>query len=81
VPSKTDEPEYVAEPVPLELGQRKPGWVEVLSGLRPGDWIVKRGAEALEDGTPMAIPAEQLKQLMAGTKKGPQGTFKATKAE
>ena len=79
VPSKTDEPEYVAESVPLELGQRKPGWVEVLSGLRHGDWIVKRGAEALEDGTPMSVPAEQLKQLMAGARKGEQGTFKATK--
>jgi len=79
VPTKTDEPEYVAEAVPLELGQRKPGWVEVLSGLQPGDWIVKRGAEALEEGTPMAVPAEQIKQLMAGAKKGAQGTFKAAK--
>jgi membrane fusion protein, multidrug efflux system len=77
VPTKGDEPEYVAEAVPLELGQRRPGWVEVLRGLEAGDWIVKRGAEALEEGTPMNVPKEQVKQMMAGGKKGPQGTFKA----
>jgi len=75
VPTKGDEPEYVAEAVPLELGQRKPGWVEVLKGLEPGDWVVKRGAEALEDGTPMAVPKEQLKELTAGRRKGERGTF------
>jgi hypothetical protein len=32
------------------------GMVEVLQGLRPGEWIVRRGAEALEDGTPIKFP-------------------------
>jgi multidrug efflux system membrane fusion protein len=77
VSAKGDEPDYVAEAVPLELGQRKPGWVEVLNGLKAGDWVVKRGAEALEEGTPMAIPKEQLTTLLAGERKGSRGTFKA----
>src|SRR5262249_46234364 len=34
-----NEPEYVAEAVPVEPGQRTPGWVEIMKGLRPGDWI------------------------------------------
>jgi multidrug efflux system membrane fusion protein len=80
VPTKDDEPQYVAEAVPLELGQRKPGWVEVLSGLHPGDWIVKRGAEALEEGTPMSVPREQIKQMMAGPRNG-AGSFRAAKGE
>lgn len=42
--------------VPLELGYRSPGWVEVRKGLVPGQWIVRRGAEALEDGTPIQLP-------------------------
>lgn len=75
VPTKDNEPEYVAEAVTLELGQRKPGWVEVLNGLKAGDWVVKRGAEALEEGTPMAIPKEQLAELMAGEKKGLGAAF------
>jgi multidrug efflux system membrane fusion protein len=63
VPRKDGQVDYVAEAVPLELGQRKPGWVEVLQGLRLGDWIVRKGAEALEDSTPLAIPEEQLPAL------------------
>jgi multidrug efflux system membrane fusion protein len=55
--------EWVAQAVTLELGVRVPGSVEVLKGLRPGDWIVRKGAEALEENTPLAIPAEQLAQL------------------
>jgi multidrug efflux system membrane fusion protein len=58
--------DWVAEAVPLELGQRKPGWVEVLKGLSPGEWVVRRGAEALEENTPLAIPEKQLPLLSAG---------------
>ena len=47
----------------------------MLNGLNAGDWVVKRGAEALEEGTPMNVPAEQVKALMAGEKKGERGTF------
>jgi multidrug efflux system membrane fusion protein len=48
-------PEWVAEARTLELGYRAPGWVEVLSGLIPGEWLVRRGAEALENGTPISF--------------------------
>lgn len=57
--NKQGEMEYFAEAVTLELGQREPGWVEVLRGLRPGDVVVRRGADALEDNTPLAITDEQ----------------------
>jgi multidrug efflux system membrane fusion protein len=59
------QPVWVAKSVVLELGYRTPGWVEVLKGLHPGDWIVKKGAETLEDGTPISIPPEQLRALSA----------------
>jgi multidrug efflux system membrane fusion protein len=45
--------EWIARARPLELGFRSPGWVEVRKGLVPGQWIVQRGAEALENGTPI----------------------------
>ena len=63
ITSKSGEVEYVAEAVPLELGQREPGWVEVLKGLQAGDWVVRKGAEALEENTPLAVPPEQAKAL------------------
>lgn len=45
--------EWVARTRTLELGYRSPGWVEVRQGIIPGEWIVRRGAEALEDKTPI----------------------------
>src|SRR5262245_16934200 len=45
--------EWVAKARTLELGFRAEGWVEVRQGLNPGAWLVRRGAEALEDGTPI----------------------------
>lgn len=55
-PSKTGGTEWVAQARILELGYREPGWVEVKNGLRPGETIVRRGSEALEDGTPIQFP-------------------------
>lgn len=46
-----------------DRGDLKAGLVEVLDGLKPGEWIVTRGSEALEDGTLLAIPPAQLEQL------------------
>ncbi|MFO0844599.1 MAG: efflux RND transporter periplasmic adaptor subunit [Gemmataceae bacterium] len=66
VTTKDGQAEYVAEAVPLELGQREPGWVEVLKGLQAGDIVVTKGAEALEDGTPLAIPKERISLLQNG---------------
>lgn len=45
--------EWIAKTRTLELGYRTPGWVEVRKGLSPGDRVVRRGAEALEEGTPI----------------------------
>ena len=56
--------EWIARERKLELGVRSPGWVEVRSGLRAGQWIVRRGAEALEDGTPLRFPEDQAAELL-----------------
>lgn len=45
--------EWIAKARILDLGFRAEGWVEVRQGLSQGEWIVRRGAEALEDGTPI----------------------------
>lgn len=47
--------EWVAKMRTLVLGFRADGWVEVSHGLREGELIVRRGAEALEDGTPVSF--------------------------
>jgi multidrug efflux system membrane fusion protein len=58
-------PEWVARARNVDLGYRAAGkgTVEVLKGVRAGEWIVRRGAEALEDGTPIAPPEEQIRQM------------------
>jgi RND family efflux transporter MFP subunit len=63
---KDGNPVWIAKARTLELGYRPPGEgkVEVLSGLEAGRWVVSRGAEALEDGTPIEFPPEQLEQLL-----------------
>lgn len=55
--SKSGQPEWFARARILELGYREPGWVEVKNGLRPGEMVVRRGSEALEDGTPIQFAA------------------------
>lgn len=52
---KTD---WVARARTLDLGFRGDGWVEVRRGLAVGDQIIHRGAEALEDGTPIRFSAK-----------------------
>jgi multidrug efflux pump subunit AcrA (membrane-fusion protein) len=47
--------EWIARARVLELGFRADGWVEVRQGLSAGERVVRRGAEALEDGTPIRI--------------------------
>jgi multidrug efflux system membrane fusion protein len=64
--NRNGQAEWVAQAKILELGYREPGWVEVKNGLKPGDTIIKRGSEALEDGTPIQFPD-------AGTPKKPAG--------
>ncbi len=55
-------PKFIAKARTLRLGYRPPntGTVEVLDGIVPGEIIVRKGADALEDGTPIAIPKAQL---------------------
>lgn len=50
--------ELIARTRALELGFRTAGWVEVRSGIAPGEVIVRRGAEALEEGTPIQVPGQ-----------------------
>jgi RND family efflux transporter MFP subunit len=63
VRDKDGRPQWIARRRTLELGYRAPGWIEVRAGLAPGEWIVRRGADALEDGSPLQISEEQLRQL------------------
>jgi multidrug efflux system membrane fusion protein len=60
---KDGKEEWVARARTLELGYRAEGWVEVVQGLKPGEWVVRRGAEALEDGTPVQFPEAQAQQM------------------
>jgi len=61
-------PEWVARQLQVELGFRSPGWVEIRQGIQPGQWIVRRGAEALENGTPLRISESDLAGMTAGDK-------------
>src|SRR5262245_29071643 len=58
-------PEWIARARPVELGFRAPGWVEVRHGILPGYWIVQRGAESLEDGTPIKFSESDLQRLLS----------------
>lgn len=57
-----DGKEWIAEARELELGYRSPGWVEVRKGIEPGQWLVRRGSEALENGTPIRFNEPQFGQ-------------------
>ncbi len=48
-----------AEMVPVQLGQRSKGWVEVVSGLIAGDLVVTGGHQKIGPGSPVqSIPAD-----------------------
>lgn len=64
--NRSGQTEWVAQARIVELGYREPGWVEVKNGIRPGETLVRRGAEALEDGTPINMPAESGNKMKAG---------------
>lgn len=57
----------VAEAREVRVGLRKPGFVEILEGVQPGEWVVTRGAEALENGTPIEIQQESTKSPSSAT--------------
>jgi membrane fusion protein, multidrug efflux system len=60
---KDGQEEWVARARELKLGFRGQGTVEVLEGISPGEWLVRKGAESLEDGTPINLPENQIQQL------------------
>jgi RND family efflux transporter MFP subunit len=64
-PGRDGKPEWIARAVPIKPGYRSPGWVEVRQGVKPGDWIVRRGAESLENGTPIRFSEDELRRLTA----------------
>jgi RND family efflux transporter MFP subunit len=66
--SRSGSMEWVAEARVLELGYRAPGWVEVRKGLRPGEPVVRRGSEALEDGTPIQFPNDDVGKRLTSTR-------------
>ncbi len=41
----------------VTIGQRRPGEVEVLQGLAPGEVVVTAGHQRLRDGAPVEIVA------------------------
>jgi len=48
-----------AQMVPVELGQRRIGWVQITSGLAEGDVVVTGGHQKIGPGSPvMPIPAD-----------------------
>jgi len=51
-------PDGGAEKVPVELGIRKQGVVEVVAGLAPGDRIVAAGTHKVLAGSPLRDPRE-----------------------
>ncbi|ANO50483.1 efflux RND transporter periplasmic adaptor subunit [Woeseia oceani] len=54
-----DQGQTIARQRSIELGARKPGIIEVLSGLEEGDKVVVQGIIKLRDGMPVSIRAEQ----------------------
>jgi RND family efflux transporter MFP subunit len=51
--------EWVVKMRTVQLGYRAEGWVEVRDGLQLGEQVVRRGAEALEDGTPVRFAPQR----------------------
>jgi membrane fusion protein (multidrug efflux system) len=54
------QPDTTATRREVELGVRTPGFVEVQSGVQPGESVVVGGLERLSEGVPVApIPVER----------------------
>lgn len=46
-----------AERIEVEIGRRRPGEVEILKGLTPGEHVVTEGTQKMRDGAPVKIVA------------------------
>jgi membrane fusion protein (multidrug efflux system) len=49
-----------AEQREIQLGVRGVGWVEVVSGLEPGDMVVVDGLLGLRDGAPVRVESDDI---------------------
>lgn len=47
--------EGLVERKPINIGARKPGWVEVLSGIKEGETIIVRGISRVKDGDTVQV--------------------------
>lgn len=47
----------IAEPRRVEIGQRRPGAVEITAGLEPGEQVITHGAEQARAGQPVRVRA------------------------
>lgn len=48
--------EDLAEKVPVTIGQRQDGRVEILSGVAPGDWVITAGTNKAMAGMKLSFP-------------------------
>ena len=59
--------------VKVELGNRRPGEVEIIAGLAPGDVVVTEGQIKLRDGAPVMVmgapPAQKAPAAQSGDNK------------
>jgi membrane fusion protein (multidrug efflux system) len=46
-----------AERIEVQIGRRRPGEVEILKGLEPGQQVITEGTQKVRDGTPVHIVA------------------------
>jgi len=62
---KDGQTEWLAKAVAVDPGYHAKGMVEIRKGLNGGEFIIHRGADALEEmgGTPIRVPDEQLELL------------------
>ncbi|MEO8159883.1 MAG: efflux transporter periplasmic adaptor subunit, partial [Arenimonas sp.] len=52
-------PDSTVEQVPVKIGARRPGWVEILDGVKAGDKLVVEGIVKLKDGAKITEAAAQ----------------------
>ncbi|PYC21158.1 efflux RND transporter periplasmic adaptor subunit [Pseudomonas mosselii] len=63
------QPQLIAEPLTVQTGERREGWVVVLKGLQAGDQVVTAGQLKLSPGAPIRISADNaLKPAAPGAK-------------
>jgi membrane fusion protein (multidrug efflux system) len=64
-------PDSKVEQVPVRIGARRPGWVEILDGVKPGDRVVVEGIVKLKPGAKIS---EAKPEAAAGKPRRQAGT-------